>query len=143
MGWSFGGYAAVMAPIVEPGLYRCAIAAAGYYDVVAQKREADYADVDSLALELKRLYSDDEALLRQQSPLTYIDKLSVPVFIVHGGEDERVPPEQAFKLKAALIKHNKPFEWMFKENEGHGFANETNRQDFYRKSLEFLNRYLR
>ena len=143
MGWSFGGYSAVMAPIVEPGLFKCSIAAAGVYDAVEQLDDADYSKVDSLKAYAAKVYGDDEKSLRIESPITHIDKLTIPVFIVHGGKDERVPPEQAYLLRDALKKRKMPYEWMFKKKEGHGFYNEDNKEEFYEKSLEFLDKYLK
>ncbi len=142
MGWSFGGYSALMAPLVEPELFKCSIAAAGVYDSVEQEDDADYSEIASVATQAAEVYGDDEKLLKEESPLTYIDKLKIPVFIVHGGRDERVPPEQAHLLKAALDKRNMPYEWMFKEKEGHGFFNEDNKVEFYQRTLDFLNKHL-
>ncbi|TQV73908.1 S9 family peptidase [Aliikangiella marina] len=143
MGWSFGGYSAVMSPTIEPDLFKCSIAAAGVYDALEQEKDADYADVRSVSKEAEKVYGSDERLLKDESPITYINNLKIPVFIVHGGKDRRVTPEQAHILRAALEERNMPFEWMFKDNEGHGFADEKNLEEFYARSLEFLNKNLR
>jgi len=143
MGWSFGGYSAVMAPLVEPDLFKCSIAAAGVYDVYEQEEEAGYANTRSVAARAAKIYGDTFSVLKQESPLTYIEKLKTPVLIVHGGKDEQAPPEQAMMLRRALQKHHIPYEWMFKEKEGHGFYNEKNREEFYQRVLTFLNQYLK
>ncbi len=143
MGWSFGGYSAVMAPIVEPELFKCSIAAAGVYDAVEELNDADFSKVASIKSRVEVEWGDNENKLRQDSPLTHIDKLTIPVFIVHGGKDERVPPEQAYLLRDALKKRKMPYQWMFKKKEGHGFYNEKNKTEFYKKSLEFLDKYLK
>ena len=142
MGWSFGGYSAVMAPLIEPDLFKCSIAAAGVYDAIEQEEDADYSEISSVAADAAKVYGSDEVLLKKESPLTYIDKLKIPILIVHGGEDKRVPPAQAFLLKEALDKRNMPYEWLFKEKEGHGFYNEDNQKEFYEKTLLFLNKHL-
>ena len=142
MGWSFGGYSALMSPLIEPDLFSCSIAAAGVYDAVAQEEGADYSRVDSVASRAAEVYGSDENLLKKESPLTYIDKLKIPIFIVHGGKDSRVPPEQAYLLKDALEERNMPYEWMFKSSEGHGFSNENNREEFFQRSLNFLKQHL-
>ncbi len=143
MGWSFGGYSALMAPLVDDSIFKCSIAAAGVYDAVEQLDDADYSKVDSLKAEAEIKWGENENSLRKASPLTYLDKLKIPVFIVHGGKDERVPPEQAYMLKKALDKRKMPYEWMFKKKEGHGFYNQENMVEFYQRSLKFLNKYLR
>ena len=143
MGWSFGGYSAVMSPLIEPDLFKCSIAAAGVYNALEQEKEADYSKIKSVASHAAEVYGADEDLLKKESPLTYIDKLKIPIFIVHGGEDKRVPPEQSYMLRDALIKRDMPYQWMFKEGEGHGFTNENNRNEFYQRTLSFLDKYLR
>jgi len=143
MGWSFGGYSALMSPLIEPDLFKCSIAAAGVYDAYQQEKEADYADIRSVSHEAAKVYGTEKHLLKEESPLTYIDKLKIPVFIVHGGKDRRVPPEQAYFLKEALDKRQMPYEWMFKPKEGHGFNEPSNRAEFYQRALDFLDKYLR
>ncbi|WP_196138285.1 S9 family peptidase [Aliikangiella sp. G2MR2-5] len=144
MGWSFGGYSALMSPLIEQDLFSCSIAAAGVYDAVLQEEEADYSEISSVALgAAAKRYGTDEKLLTEESPLTYIDKLRTPILIVHGGKDKRVPPEQAYLLKEALDKRNMEYEWLFKEKEGHGFYKEENQIEFYEKAIKFLNKYLK
>ncbi|NVJ58841.1 MAG: S9 family peptidase [Gammaproteobacteria bacterium] len=142
MGWSFGGYSAVMSPLIEPKLFKCSIAGAGVYEAIEQEGEADYSKIDSVAARAKVVYGDNEELLKSESPLTYIDKLEIPILIVHGGKDQRVPPEQAFLLKEALEERKKPFEWLYKPKEGHGFYSAENRLEFYQTTIKFLNKHL-
>jgi len=143
MGGSFGGYSALMSPLIEPTLFKCSIAHAGIYDAIEQEQDADYTKTASFKAEASKIYGSDEELLKKESPLTYIDKLKIPVFIVHGGKDDRVTPKQAYLLKEALDDRNMPYEWMFKEKEGHGFFNEDNQVEFYTRTLNFLNKHLR
>lgn len=142
MGASFGGYSALMAPLIKDDLYKCSIAMAGYYD--ANKLiQGDLSKFNgSIEHKFKELFGDDEKHLKASSPINYIEKLNIPVFIVHGGKDERTPPEQAYLLKDALDKHQKPYEWLFKEKEGHGFYNEKNREEYYKRTLAFLNKHI-
>jgi dipeptidyl aminopeptidase/acylaminoacyl peptidase len=142
MGWSFGGYSALMSPLIDNKLFKCSIAAAGVYDAVKQESSADYANVGSLKNDIKEMYGRDETLLIKESPLSYIDNLKTPILIVHGEEDKRVPVEQAYLLKEALDERGLPYEWLVKDGEGHGFFDEKNRAEFYRKTLSFLNKHI-
>jgi dienelactone hydrolase len=143
MGASFGAYSAVMAPIKEPGLYKCSVAQSGFYDSVLQEEEADYSRIGSSASEARRVYGNDEEVLKKQSPLHYPKQLITPVFIVHGGKDERTPPVHAYKLKETLDKVGTYYEWLFYESEGHGFRNEAHLEAYYTQTVAFLNRYLK
>ncbi len=142
MGWSFGGYSATMAPLIEPGLFKCSIAAAGPYNLELQASEADYTEVDSVNAQAKKIYGSDPKLLKQNSPITHIKNLKTPIFVVHGGKDKRVPDEHAFQLKEALDDLDLPYQWMFKEKEGHGFTNPENVEEFYQQTLAFLKKHM-
>ncbi|MEM9100921.1 MAG: S9 family peptidase [Pseudomonadota bacterium] len=143
MGWSFGGYSAVMAPIKAPELFKCSVAAAGPYDLVYQSQNADYAEIKSLRGEIEEAYSSDVKLLKTESPLTYIDDFNVPVFIIHGGKDQRVPPQHAYLLRDALKARDKPYEWLYKPTEGHGFFDIEHREEYYKKLVVFLDKHLK
>ncbi len=142
MGFSFGGYAAVMAPTIEPKLFQCSIAAGGPYDSVYQAENADYAKLDSFSMLSQHMRGETEQELIERSPLTYIEKFKTPVLIVHGGRDKRVPAEHAFKLKEALDKLNREYEWLYFEGEGHGFYSSKNRAKYYQTVVDFLDEHL-
>ena len=61
----------------------------------------------------------DTAKLREQSPLTYADKVDVPVLIIHSEEDWRAPLEQAQRLFVALRRNGAEAEMLLFPGEGH------------------------
>ena len=142
IGGSFGGYAALMAPLIEPDLYKCAIPRYGPYDMVYQMKNADYMSKDSVSFGAMEKYGDNETLWLAQSPLTYIDKLKTPLLIVTGGKDKRVPPQSALNLRDALDERNMLYQWLYKSKEGHGFTNSANKIELYQKSLAFIEEYI-
>jgi len=142
IGGSFGGYSALMAPLIEPDLYKCAIPRYGPYDLVYQMTHADYMSKDSVSVGAMEKYGDNENIWKKESPLSYIDKLKTPLMIVTGGKDKRVPPQSAYNLKAALDERNIKYEWLYKAKEGHGFVNEENKVELYQKSLAFVKKHL-
>jgi len=142
IGGSFGGYSALMSPLIEPELYKCSISRYGPYDLVYQMSNADYMSKDSVSVGAKKKYGDNEAHWKKASPLSYIDKLKTPLFIVTGGKDTRVPPQSAWNLKEALDKRNISYQWLYKEKEGHGYKNPKNKLELYQKSLAFINLHL-
>lgn len=142
IGGSFGGYSALMSPLIEPLLYKCSISRYGPYDLVYQMNNADYMSKDSVSVGSLKKYGDNETHWKKSSPLTYIDKLKTPLFIVTGGQDTRVPPQSAWNLKEALDERDISYQWLFKEKEGHGFRNPKNKLELYQKSLAFINLHL-
>ncbi len=53
---------------------------------------------------LEKAIGTDKDVLRANSPVRHLDKLKIPVLIVHGGEDKRVPVEHAQMLKKRFRK---------------------------------------
>lgn len=142
-GGSYGGYAALMSPIVEPELYRCAI---GYVGVYSLPMMFDKGDIPRSALGrnyLKRVLPESEAEQRAQSPAYNVEHLNVPVMFVHGGKDERVPIEQMEFLIKEMKRVNKaPEKVLVKAKEGHGFQIPENNVELFTELLAFLDRHL-
>ncbi|HUR40992.1 MAG TPA: S9 family peptidase [Verrucomicrobiae bacterium] len=141
MGGSYGGYSALMSATREPDLYRCAIGLAGAYDLVRQSEDSDTAEGRSGRNYLHKVLGD-VATMRAQSPMTYVERLKIPVLIAHGTADERVPFSQAKQLRKALEKNKKTYEWLEYEDEEHGFWVDDNHEHFIIKALDFLDRHI-
>ena len=141
-GGSWGGYAALLNPEREPGLYRCSVDFAGVTDLPA------LLSYDrSLTNRMGRNYladalGDDNKSLSEQSPVNFVDRLRVPVLIVHGVLDENVPLSQAKELRAALDQQKKPYEWMEVAGEFHGFYKDENNEAFLNRLAAFLDKYI-
>ncbi len=142
-GWSYGGYATLMSIVREPELYACAVAAAGVYDHDIQYRKADFIRWTRFGDDyIDKVIGPTAEDRREASPITYLDRLKAPLFIVHGENDQRVPVAHARALRKALKARGIEAEYMEKENEGHGFFKEENRADFFRALLNFLDRHI-
>ena len=137
-GGSYGGYAAVMGAVREPDLYQCVIAYVGVYDLELMFEKGDIPTREAGIEYLKQAVGEDKEDLRARSPVHNLDKLRAPVFIVHGGEDFRVDIEHAKRLRDGLEELDKPFEWLVKPKEGHGFYRPENRLELYERMLTFL-----
>ncbi len=141
-GGSYGGYAALMSAVREPALYKAAVSYAGVSDLVSWADDTDASEWASGRKFIEKYVGKDTAELRQQSPLTYINQLKAPVMIIHGEADQRVPFNQAKRLRSALEKKNHPYVWLTKYDEGHGFYHHANRVELYEKMLAFLDKNL-
>lgn len=141
-GASFGAYSALMSVIRYPDLYACSVGLAGMYDFETQRKRSDTAEFDISDEFFERVFGDDENAAVAFSPIYHTDKIRVPVFIAHGGKDERTPIAHARKLRKAMRDNGIPFEWMEKRNEGHGYYMEKNRIDFYTALIDFFNTHM-
>jgi acylaminoacyl-peptidase len=141
-GGSYGGYAAMMGAVREPDLYQCVIAYVGVYDLELMYEKGDIPTRESGLEYLRQAVGEDKEDLRARSPVHHLDKLKAPVLIVHGGEDFRVDIAHAYKLRKGLEKLDKPYEWLVKPNEAHGFYLPENRLELFERMIAFLDKYI-
>jgi len=64
------------------------------------------------------------------------------LFIAQGANDPRVNKDESDQMVEAMKKRKIDVEYLVKDDEGHGFHNEENRFEFYRKMERFLIGYL-
>lgn len=115
-GWSYGGYSSFVGAARDPNPYKCAIPGAGVADM-AQFRAWLYrssASRDPLAK-----YRDTVEGL---NPLELASSVDVPVLVIHGTEDERVPISHSDKFVAALRREGKQHEYLKLEGANHFFG---------------------
>ena len=141
-GGSFGGYAAMMAVIRAPGMFKCAVGYAGIYDMAMRYTKGDTQESELGRNALRVEMGDDPAELAANSPDKLADQINVPVFLIHGEDDQRAPFAQAKAMRAALDAAHKPYEWMSKPGEGHGFYDEKNNIELYTRLQAFLEKYI-
>ena len=137
-GASYGGYAALMGVIREPDLYQCAIGYAGVYDLAVEIQSSDTADTPDGRAFLKKMHGDDTDDLKARSPVYNVDRIKVPLLLIHGKEDKRVPIKNLNELTDALDKAGKHYESLVKNYEGHGFYDDANNVEAYDRMLKFL-----
>lgn len=143
-GASFGGYSALQAPLVAPGLYSCAIGFVGVYDLPFLYEEGDIPERRSGLNYLKRAIGEDKTELYDFSPVFHAEKLrNTPVFLIHGEEDPRAPIEHAYRMERALKKADHPvLETLYFEKEGHGLYDSGARMRMYGAILGFLDKHI-
>jgi dienelactone hydrolase len=141
VGYSWGGYLALLALGTQPGRWAA---------VVAGIPVADY--VTAYADEMEQLQAFDRALFggspdelpelyRRSSPLTYVDAVAAPVLVLAGVNDPRCPIRQVDNYLAALAAAGKDHA-VYRYQAGHStlVVTETIRQtaamiDFVRTAL--------
>jgi dipeptidyl aminopeptidase/acylaminoacyl peptidase len=103
-GASYGGYAALMGAVREPTLYKCAASYAGVTDLQLMFKTGDIRYSNTGRTYLHESLGDDEADLRERSPVNHAADIQVPVLIIHGKEDWRADFEHATRMHDALEK---------------------------------------
>lgn len=143
MGTSFGGYSTVQAATLAPDLYRCGVAVAGVYDLSLLGADGDIPDLGFGRAYLHEVIGKNEAQLKAYSPVYQVEKLKTSLLIAHGSKDERAPMEHAERLKAALDKAGKTYQWLKFDDEAHGFYAEENQELYFRAVQKFLAQHLK
>ena len=90
---------------------------------------------------MPRLIGDpekDRELLREASPLHRVRELKVPVLLVHGADDRRVPIDHARKFVSAAHAAGVAPDYVPYTDEGHGWYHAKNHADYYRRVERFL-----
>ena len=146
MGASFGGYLAISGVAHEPDLYRCAVTNAGVFDWALQVESKKYDQYDnpSFGRLMKKLGDPkkDSEKFAAISPINFVDKIRVPVFVAGGKEDQTVEIQQSKRLVSALDKYNVPYEKLFIGGEAHGMAYLKDRVELYDRIIAFLDKNL-
>jgi dipeptidyl aminopeptidase/acylaminoacyl peptidase len=143
-GGSYGGYAALSGLCFTPEIYRCGISLCGVSDIYTQFREPARNN-RYLKLFFASAVGDlskERPELMARSPLENTDKIVAPVLLAHGDKDPIVDVKQTIRMVRELKKRGKEVEFIRKENEFHGFQQETNRVEFYGAMEQFLAKHL-
>ncbi len=141
MGASFGAYSAAMSATLAPDLFACVVANAGIYDLSLMYKKGDIERFYGGENYLEEVIGRDRDQLKQFSPVNHVAALRAPVFIAHGKRDIRAPIAHANRLKAALNKQKKPYEWFVRKRESHGFYKDENQVKYLSQVLAFLRKH--
>lgn len=138
-GASFGGYTALIQPILNPGMYKCAIGYVGVYDLPLMRKTDKNMGQSKRGLRFfDRTLGTDMDALAKVSPAQRAGEINVPVMLVHGGSDHTADLNQYKAMNAALNAAGHPAETFLVPGEGHGFVLPENVSELYRRMEAFL-----
>lgn len=123
-GGSAGGYTTLSA-LTFHQYFRGGASHYGVSDLAALARDTHKFEsryLDSLV----GPYPQREDLYRERSPITHVDRLSVPVIFFQGEEDMVVPPNQTGMIVSALRRNGIPVAYFLYAGEQHGFRRAEN-----------------
>ena len=143
-GGSYGGYATLAGVTFTPDLYAAAVDYVGVSNLFTFMKTIPpyWEPYRAMFQELVGDPVKDSALLAEVSPALHADKIKTPLFIAQGANDPRVNKAESDQVVEALKKRGVAVEYMVKNDEGHGFANEKNRMDFYNSMDKFFAKHL-
>ncbi|MDP4012961.1 MAG: S9 family peptidase [Candidatus Nanoarchaeia archaeon] len=141
-GGSYGGYMVLAGLTFQPNLWAVGVDEVGIANFITflentsayrrKLREAEYGYLDT-----------QRKMLKEISPLTHLNNVKSPLFIIHGKNDPRVPLIEAEQMYSKLKELGRDVELLVYDDEGHGLSKLKNRLDAYPKVVEFLNKHLK
>ena len=143
-GGSYGGYATLAGVTFTPDLYACGVDYVGPSNIftLLESFPPYWELYREMFFEMVGDPVDDKEMLEAVSPLFHVDNIKVPLLVAQGANDPRVKQAEADQIVAALEEKGIEYEYLLKEDEGHGFRNEENRFDFYRTMEKFLEKHI-
>ncbi|MBV8194710.1 MAG: S9 family peptidase [Candidatus Dormibacteraeota bacterium] len=141
LGSSYGGYMVLAALVWQPDLWAAGVDIVGISSLVTFLENTSVWRRASREREYGSL-TEDRDFLVEASPLTHIDRLRAPLFLIHGANDPRVPVSEARQVHRVLEEKGIRSELLVYDDEGHGLSKLRNRLDAYPKAVEFLDEVL-
>ena len=144
-GGGFGGFFALNAISVHPGMYNCAIIQYGLINFFTYIKDVP----PYLKPRLQMIYEmignpeTDAEQLRAASPVFHTDKIKAPLLIFQGAKDETANISELNQFVRELIKQNVPVTYYLKPNERRTFRSESNRKEMYTEIEKFLDKNMR
>jgi dipeptidyl aminopeptidase/acylaminoacyl peptidase len=140
-GGSYGGYMVLAGLAFQPELWAAGVDIVGIASLVTFLENTSAYRRAYREREYGTLAHDREFLL-SVSPLSRIDDITAPLFIIHGANDPRVPLSEAEQIHEALTSRGRECELLVYADEGHGLARRPNRADAIPRAAPFLARHL-
>jgi len=134
-GASYGGYAAMFAPIKEPDLYKCAISINGVPDLPAMKRsDKNIVGFGEWIKKIGLKGEPDEKV----SPYHRAAEINIPMLIMSSVDDDRVPYKMSQRMQNKMQKLGKNSRYIKIENGGHSMITEAARLKMLSETEKFL-----
>lgn len=132
-GWSYGGYAAFAATLREPNLYQCTVAGAGV---------SDLSRINATLNDSPLLSKLQKPTIDGVNPVENVEKANVPILVIHGDIDQRVPIEHSDSFVAELKRLNKEHKYVVLEGADH-FSDTLfyeHKMQFYGELIDWLSK---
>ena len=144
-GGSYGGYATLMGLVKHPDLYACGVDFVGVANLTTFLKTIPpyWKPLLEMLHEMVGHPEKDADRLRATSPVFHAERIKAPLLIAQGARDPRVNKDESDQMVDAMRKRGVEVEYIVKDNEGHGFANEENRFEFYGAMERFLAKVLK
>lgn len=140
-GGSFGGFATLSCISRLPDYWACAVDLVGPSNLVTFAKAVPPTWKRMMA----KWVGDPETeadFLMERSPITYVDQIKAPLFVIQGANDPRVVKPESDQIVERLRERGVEVRYDVYEDEGHGFTKRENELKAFRDMADFLETYL-
>lgn len=140
MGWSFGGHHTFWG-ITQTDRFKAASAGAGANDLISMYSQTDLPGFYHTYLGPKPW--EDFDLYEQRSAYRFVDRVTTPLLIQVGEDDERVPAEQSIQFYEAMRALGRaPVKLVIYPGEGHGIRDVAHTRDLMQRNVEWFTHWI-
>ena len=137
-GWSYGGYMTAWV-VSQTSRFKAARMGAGLSDLQSMYGTDIPGYIGTFFSGVPTQKTLD--FYRARSAITFVDQVTTPLLIQHGGSDERVPVGQAMEYYRALKDRGKTVQLVFYPREGHGLSEYYHQLDKMQREYDWITRY--
>ena len=140
-GWSQGGFLTAWA-VTATDRFAAGVMGAGVSDWGMLAATSDMPDFEAVLGGDHRWDGPGPHLADVHSPISYAQRRSAPLLILHGERDERVPVTQAFAFHRALAGQDAPLVMVTYPREPHGIRERRHQEDVQERVLAWFRRFV-
>jgi len=140
-GGSFGGFATLSCVSRLPDYWAAAVDLVGPANLVTFAK----AVPPTWRRFMAKWVGDPETevdFLLERSPITYVDQIEAPLFVIQGANDPRVVKAESDQIVARLRERGVAVRYDVYEDEGHGFTKRENELRAFRDTAAFFEEHL-
>jgi len=142
VGGSFGGFMVLTCITKAPEIWKCAVDIFGPSNLVTFLNSVPEHWKNSTD-KLVGNPDKDVKLLKERSPINYVENIKCPLLVIQGKHDPRVVEAESEQIVNKLKSMKKEVDYILLEDEGHGFSKVSNQIKVFEEKIKFLEKYLR
>lgn len=141
VGASYGGYAALAGPTLDPGVYRCAVSYAGPADMAKMTEWSlnhNGLGAEKYWIRFMGAETNRDQAFAAISPARFASRADAPILMIHGKDDTVVPLEQSEIMVGALKAAGKPVDLVVLPGQDHWLSHGDTRLKMLEATMDFV-----